>query len=175
MNICIYGASSDQIAEIYKSESEKLGEALAQKGHALVFGGGPYGVMAASARGFYKGGGKIIAVTPTFFTVGRPLFPHCDEIIYTETMRQRKEKLEQLSDAFIAAPGGIGTMDELFEIFTLRTLNRHQKPVILWNLNGCYDRLIDLLSDFVQQGFLPEQGLSMLGIAETVEDVLKLL
>ena len=101
MNICLYGASSDEIAPIYLQETEKLGEKMAAHGHSMIFGGGAAGLMGAAARGMTKGNGRIIGVAPTFFNVDGVLYAHCTDFIYTETMRERKAEMEERADAFI--------------------------------------------------------------------------
>ena len=119
MNICIYGASSNEIDNIYIKYTEHLGQVMGKRGHNLVFGGGAKGLMGAAARGVVKGGGNVIGIAPSFFNVDGVLFEECSEFIYTDTMRERKLAMEEKSDAFIATPGGIGTFDELFEIKTV--------------------------------------------------------
>ena len=101
MNICIYGASSNIIDKTYILETELLGKEMAIRGHSLVYGGGGEGLMGAAARGFHENNGKIIGVAPSFFKVDGVLYEHCDEFIYTENMRQRKEIMENKSDAFV--------------------------------------------------------------------------
>ena len=117
MNICVYGASSGEIDKSYILAGEELGRRMAARGHGLVFGGGARGLMGAVARGMQAGGGEICGVAPSFFHVDGILFPDCSRMIYTETMRERKQIMEDMSDAFIAAPGGIGTFEEFFELY----------------------------------------------------------
>lgn len=154
MNICIYGASSNIIDKEYITKTEALGAALARRGHSLVYGGGAEGLMGAAARGFHSENGKVIGVAPSFFKVDGVLYEHCDEFIYTEDMRSRKAIMEQKSDAFIVTPGGIGTFDEFFEIYTLRQLCRHNKPILIFNILGYYDSLIKMLNKAVEQKFM---------------------
>lgn len=155
MNICVYGASSRTIDEKYIRATEELGKALAERGHGLVFGGGAGGLMGAVARGFEKGGAKeIICVAPKFFNVDGILFERCSEYIYPDTMRERKAIMEEKAHAFVAAPGGIGTFDEFFEIITLRSLGRHTKPVALYNAHGFYKPMLAMLKEYESQGFL---------------------
>ena len=155
MNICIYGAASKTLDEKYITSVEKLGYILAKRNHGLVFGGGRNGLMGAAARGFTRGGAKeIVCVAPKFFNVDGVLYEYCSEYIYPDTMRERKGILEERSDAFIAAPGGIGTLDELFEIVTLRSLGRHSKPVVLYNAYGFYEPMLSMLDIYEKQGFL---------------------
>ena len=136
MVICVYGASSQTIHPEYLTGVEDFGRAMGKRGHALLFGGGDKGLMGAAARGVKAENGKIIGVAPRFFNVDGVLYPHCDTFFYTDTMRERKQILEDQAEAFVAVPGGIGTFDELFEILTLKQLGRHSKPIALLNLRG---------------------------------------
>ena len=165
MNICVYGAASDDIAPIYMEQIEILGAEIAARGHGLVFGGGAHGLMGAAARGAAAQGGKIIGVAPHFFKTDGILFPHCTELIRTETMRERKEKMEQLSDAFIMAPGGIGTFEEFFEILTLRQLGRHNKPIGILNVRGYYDPMQAMMDRAIAEGFLSKTCLQLYTIS----------
>lgn len=139
MRICVYGASSDAIDSMFIRAGETLGERMAERGHELVFGGGAHGMMGAVARGMTKKGGRIIGVAPSFFQVDGVLYEQCDEFLYTETMRERKQLMEDRADAFIMTAGGIGTLEEFFEILTLRQLERHKKPIAVLNTDGYYD------------------------------------
>ena len=156
MNICLYGASSNEIPAVYISETEKFGEEMANRGHRLIYGGGAAGLMGAAATGMVKKQGEVIGIAPSFFNVDGVLFPDCTEIIYTETMRQRKAIMEDKADAFVAVPGGIGTFDELFEIMTLKQLGRHHKPVALFNINGYFDDMLRMIDNAISQGFMTE-------------------
>ncbi len=161
MNVCVYGAASQQIATEYLQAAHELGKALGEKGCTLIFGGGDTGVMGACARGVAAARGRIIGVAPRFFDQEGVLYQDCTEFHFTDTMRQRKELMENLSDAFVMAPGGIGTMEEFFEILTLRQLGRHTKPIFILNTQGYYNDLAALLETAVSQGFLERQGLSL--------------
>jgi len=172
MNICLYGASSNEIDEIYIKKTEALGEAIGKAGHTLIYGGGANGLMGAAARGVVKGGGKVIGVAPSFFNVDGVLFEKCEELIYTDTMRQRKQIMEERADAFLAVPGGIGTFDELFEIMTLKQLGQHKKPVALLNINGYYDSLIKMLSVAVKEGFMTEKSRLLLPAFSEANEIL---
>ncbi len=156
MEICVFGAASKTIDEKYLTAAEALGKCLAERGHNLVFGSGSTGVMGATARGFHKGGGKTHGVIPTFFKDDLSDFVnwHCDKMTYTETMRERKAVMEDAADAFVIAPGGAGTFEEFFEVLTLKQLGRHSKPIAIYNIDGCYDRLNDLLEYSIQTEFI---------------------
>ena len=172
MRVCIYGASSAKTDEKYILAVEDLGETLAKAGHGLVFGAGANGLMGAAARGFTKGGGHIIGVVPHFFNIDGILYDKCDDMIRTETMRERKQIMEDHADAFVIVPGGVGTFDEFFEILTLRQLGRHQKPIIIYNLFGYYDKLLDFLKVSAEESFV--SGVS-LGLFEVMSDARELL
>ncbi len=175
MNICIYGASSNEISRSYINAVEELGQKLAKHGHTLVFGGGNNGVMGAAARGAAKADGPIIGIAPSFFNVDGVLFEGCTKFIFTETMRERKAMMEDISDAFIMAPGGIGTFDEFFEILTLRQLGRHSKSIAIFNVNGYYDNLLNMLQTAVNHGFLTEECLRLCPAFTTPEKLIEYL
>lgn len=175
MNVCVYGAASDSIAPVYLNGAERLGNALAARGFTLVFGGGATGVMGACARGAAAAGGEILGVAPRFFDEEGVLYQNCTQFCFTDTMRQRKELMESLSDAFIMAPGGIGTLEEFFEILTLRQLGRHGKPIFILNTWGYYDSLQAMLEQMVREGFLGRSGLSLYQMANQPEELVELL
>ncbi|MBO5370027.1 MAG: TIGR00730 family Rossman fold protein, partial [Clostridia bacterium] len=131
MRICVYGASSVKTDKKYIDAVENLCYKLASEGHSLVYGAGANGLMGAAARGFTKGGGHIIGVVPHFFNIDGILYDKCDELIRTETMRERKQIMEDKADVFVVVPGGVGTFDEFFEILTLKQLARHSKAMII--------------------------------------------
>ena len=143
MRICVYVAASPTIDPQFIGKVEKMGEIMAKRGHSLVFGGGGNGLMGAAARGVTKGGGKILGVIPSFFKdeVVEAIYDKCDELIYTETMRERKQLLEDMCEGFIVMPGGPGTLDEYFETLCLRQIGQHNKPMAVFNVNGYYDNL----------------------------------
>lgn len=173
MNICVYGSASDKINKTFLTETEKLGSLIAKHGYGLVFGGGGAGVMGACARGAYANNGRITGVVPSFFNVDGVLFDKCTKTIYTDTMRERKKTLEELSDVFVVAPGGIGTFDEFFEIFTLQNLKRHDKPIFILNILGYYDGILDTLKIAVEGAFLAREALDRLIVTQTPEELIE--
>lgn len=175
MNICVYGASSTQIDDEYIALTEELGRRLAAEGHTLVYGAGGAGLMGAVARGFKQNGGGVIGVVPSFLKVDGVLYDGCDETIFTETMRERKQIMEDRSQAFIVTPGGIGTYEEFFEIYTLKQLGRHNKPIVLFNIHGFYDPIMDMLSRAVDQKFMRKESLRLLTVATSVDEVIEQL
>ncbi len=175
MKICIFGSASDDIREIYRVETEKLAEELARRGHGLIFGGGSSGAMGAAARGFARQGGEIVGVAPLFFSGDGILFDRCTRMIRTETLHERKQRMEELSDAFVVAPGGIGTMDEFFEAFTLKNLGRHRKPLVILNVEGCYDRLLAFLDDLAGERLMRGEAKTLFSVCRDAGEAIRSL
>ena len=156
MNICVYGASSSAIDKDYIAKTEELGRKITQRGHKLVYGAGAQGLMGAVARGVREKDGYIIGVSPSYFNVDGILYDGCDEMIYTETMRERKQIMEDNSDAFIMTPGGMGTFEEFFEILTLKQVGRHKKPIAVFNIGGYYDAMEAMIQNAIKGNFMTE-------------------
>ena len=175
MNICVYGASSAKLEDIYYEKTQELGRAMAKRGHGLVFGGGATGMMGAAARGVTQEQGYILGIAPRFFDQPGVLYENCTEFIFTETMRERKQLLEEKSDATIVAPGGIGTYEEFFEIFTLKSLKRINRPIVLYNINGYYNKMKELLEYTAQEKFMDFSILDLVVFLEEPEAVLDYL
>ena len=175
MNICVYGASSNEIDKEYIVKGEELGRVLSKAGHKIVYGGGTGGLMGAVSRGALDEGGYVLGVAPSFFKEMGVLQQKCTEFIFTETMRERKQIMEDRSDAFIVTPGGIGTFEEFFEILTLKQLSRHTKPIVLFNTNGYYDFVDEIISSSVKKNFINEKCLGLYKVLDNPEDILKYL
>lgn len=155
MNITIYGAASPKIDQSYIYQVEELGRFLAKNDHKLIYGGGARGLMGAIARGFKSENGYIIGISPTLFeNIDGELYDQCDEFIFTKTMSERKQLLEQYADAFIVTPGGIGTFEEMFEILSLKQLNIINKPVVIYNVNNYFDSLAAMLNESMDKKFI---------------------
>ena len=173
MKIAVYGAASNNIDKIYIETVEELGRKMGQRGHSLVFGGGSTGLMGAAARGIHETNGKILGIAPTFFkSVDGALYPHCDETIYTESMRERKFLLEEHSDAFIITPGGVGTFEEFFEVFTLKQLHQLDKPIVIYNINGYYDTMEKMIDEAIEKKFMSENNRELYKFFTTDEQIL---
>ncbi len=172
MKICVYGASSYKIDSSFIAAGEKLGELMAKRGHGLIFGGGANGMMGAAARGVYRQKGEIVGISPELFDVDGVLFDHCNEMIFTKTMRERKQLLEDMSDAFVVTAGGSGTYDEFFEILTLKQLGYHNKPIAILNTNGYFDKLAELFEVALKGEFIKENCLKLYKVLDTPEEVI---
>lgn len=170
MRICVYGAASPTIDKEYIDRVEVLGAELASRGHSLVFGGGGNGLMGAAARGVKSRGGEILGVIPKFFRNENveAICEFCNTLIEPDTMRERKQIMEDNSDAFIVVPGGIGTFEEFFEILTLKQLCRHSKPIAIYNINGYYDGLNAFMANAIEKSFIKD---NCLGLYKTTDDL----
>ncbi|MBO5933930.1 MAG: TIGR00730 family Rossman fold protein [Clostridia bacterium] len=174
MNICMYGSASNDIDRIYIEKTEELSKKLAARGHSLVFGGGAHGLMGAAARGFYSENAKITGVVPKFFNVDGILFDDC-EMIRTDTMRQRKQIMDDLAEAFITTPGGIGTFEEFFEIITLKQLGQSNKPLVIFNVNGYFEPLRAMLENCVKGKFMPKTSLDLCFFSDSIDEIIDYL
>ena len=174
MNICLYGASSNTLDRVYLDAAYAFGSLLAKNGHTLVYGGAQ-GVMGAAARGVSDNGGKIIGIAPTFFQVDGILFDRCTEFIPTETMVERKQLMMAHADAFVMAPGGFGTLEEFFEVLTLKQLGRHNPAIAVLNTNGYYNKLQAFVQEAVGQNFVRDACLQLYTLCDTPEQALACL
>jgi len=156
MNICLFGSASDKIDQKYKDATEALGREIARRGHTMVFGGGGNGLMGAAARGVAAENGKIIGVIPKFFDDEKieAIYDNCEELIFCETMDERKQIMDERSDAFIIVPGGIGTYDEFFGVITKKQLGRMDKPIAVYNFDNYYDELESLMYRAMNKRFV---------------------
>ena len=157
--VCVFCGSSDGAREIYKQNCHVLAEAMVSKGIDLVYGGASIGLMGAIADAVLARGGKVIGVIPEHLQNYEISHNGLTELLIVPDMHQRKAKMAELADGFIALPGGIGTLEELIEIATWQQLCLHQKPTGLLNIDHYYDSLIDFLSHSVQEKFLKAQHL----------------
>lgn len=177
MKICVFGASSAHIEQKYITLTEELGEMLAKRGHSLVFGCGATGLMGAAARGVKRGGGYIHGVIPEFFKEEgvEQLFLDCDKITYTQTMAQRKACMEDEADAFIIVPGGIGTLEEFYEVLTLKELGRHSKAIAIFNIDGYFDNLENFMRELMVRKFITSKCYEMYSYFTTAKEILDYL
>jgi len=172
MKVCIFAASSSRIDEEYKIVASRLGTLLAKTGKEVVFGGGGIGLMGIIADAVLANGGKITGVIPSFMK--EEGWSHCDvnEMIVTEDMSQRKKTMFGMSDAVIALPGGVGTLEELTEAITLKQLGLFKGPIIILNTLNFYNSFIDFLGHMISGHFLRNEHKGIWEIATTPEEVI---
>jgi len=166
-SITVYCSSSRHVAPVYFDAATELGRGVASCGWTLVYGGNNLGLMDAVASAARGAGGKVVGITPKMMADQNIVDPLCDELIVTDTMRQRKALLEERGDAFIALPGGIGTFEEWFEVLVGRTLGYHDKPLVLLNINGYYDPLLAMMEHGIEQKFIRPHARDAYFVART--------
>lgn len=171
--VSVFCGSSLGNDAIYKQEAFKLGKSLAQKGIGLVYGGAHIGLMGAVADGALSESGEVIGVIPNFLRSKEIAHEGISELILTDTMHQRKSKMNDLCDGVIVLPGGFGTLDEYFEMLTWGQLGLHQKPLGILNTNGYYNHLINHVETMAQEGFLSEDNKSMVIIESEINMLLE--
>ena len=174
MNICLYGSGSRKIDETYTDEAYKLGCEIARKGHRLVFGGGDTGMMGACAQGVHDCNGKTLGIAPEWIGSFEPLCENCSEFIYVDSKKKKKKKFVENSDAFIISPGGIGTLDEFFEIITLKKLKQIRQEIIIFNIAGFYDKMLEMIDEMGEKGFLYKQE-ELFNIADSIDEIFEYL
>ena len=174
MNICLYGSGSRKIDKIYTDNAYELGIAIAKNNHTLVFGGGATGMMGACAKGVHDNNGNSIGIAPQWIGNFEPLWENCSEFIYVESMDERKNKFVEYSDAFIITPGGIGTLDEFFEIITLKKLKQHNKEIIIFNIDGFFNKMLEMIDEMGKKGFLYKQE-ELFKTANTIDEIFEYL
>lgn len=170
--IAVYCGSSSGSNDLFKIKAEIMGKALAKNNIELVYGGAKVGLMGAVANGALNNGGNAIGVLPRFLAEKELEHTSLTEIHLVDTMHERKFKMADLSDGFIALPGGFGTMEELFEVLTWAQLSLHKKPVALLNVNGYYDALLQFIKVMNRDGFLKDDYLDLLIVSNDVDDLL---
>ncbi len=173
--VTIYGASSSQIDEQYTRIADELGDLLALNGITCITGGGSKGMMGAIADGALRAGGRVIGIIPQFMIDEGWGNNDLSEIIVTKSIHERKQLMAEKSDACIALPGGIGTIEELMEIITWRQLNLYEEPVIIFNINGYYDFLLSMLKKAVDEKFMHPKSYEIWKVAYTPAEVLSIL
>lgn len=171
--IAVYCGSSSGSDKIFADKAFETGKLLAQNNIELVYGGAKVGLMGAVADGVLANDGKATGVLPHFLAEKELQHIRLTEIIFVETMHERKAKMSELSDGFIALPGGFGTMEELFEMLTWAQLSLHKKPIGILNINGYYDSLVEFILTMYENGFLKEEYLDLLIVSENVQDLLQ--
>ena len=171
-SITVFCGSSDGLDNFYKTQAYLLGKTLAEQKIILVYGGAKYGLMGAVADGSLTNGGKVIGVLPHFLMNREAAHQQLTELILVDSMHERKQEMFELCDGFIVMPGGLGTLEELFEIWTWSQLGLHKKPIAILNLNGFYDSLLKLIQSMVQNGFVKKASQDLVLIDDTIEGLL---
>jgi uncharacterized protein (TIGR00730 family) len=170
--ICVYCGSSDKLHPDYLEAARQTGILIAQRGLTLVYGAGCTGLMGALADGALQAGGVVIGVIPAIFNTHQLAHQNLTTLEVVDTIHQRKARLAELADAFIALPGGFGTLDEFFEILTWAQIGLHSKPVGLLNTHQYYNSLLAFIDQAQREGFIYDEHRSLLSCAEQPGELL---
>jgi uncharacterized protein (TIGR00730 family) len=170
-SLCVYCASSDRLDPKYATAATALGREMAKRGWGLVYGGGKVGLMGAVAKAVKASGGRVVGVIPEFMKEKELAYDEADEMHSVVTMRERKLMMETKADAFVALPGGWGTLEEIMEILTLRQLDVLRKPVVIFNQDGFYDELLKFFERMVAEKFNKPSNLQLFTVAKTVDEI----
>ncbi len=173
--VAVYCGSRLGNSEVYEQAARELGLALAENGLGLVYGGASIGLMGAVADEVIRGGAQAVGVIPTFMLKHEIAHEQLTRLHLTDTMHTRKTVMAEYADAFITLPGGLGTLEEIMEIATWRQLYQHEKPMIILNINGFYDRMIEHLKYTTDQGFMKQQDLERLVVCNSIGEAIDLL
>jgi len=173
--VAVYCGSRLGNGDVYEQAARELGSALANNGMGLVYGGASIGLMGAVADEVINGGAQAVGVIPTFMLKHEIAHEQLTRLHLTDTMHTRKTVMAEYADAFITLPGGLGTLEEIMEIATWRQLYQHEKPMIILNINGFYDRMIEHLKYTTEQGFMKQEDLDRLVVCNTINEAIDML
>ncbi|MBE6274462.1 MAG: TIGR00730 family Rossman fold protein [Bacteroidaceae bacterium] len=174
-NVCVYSASSTKIAPVYFAVAEELGRLLASKGINLINGAGSIGLMGTTSNAALAAGGTVTGVIPRFMVEQNWHHNGLTQLIETETMHERKQLMAEMSDGVIALPGGCGTMEELLEIITWKQLGLYLKPIIILNVQGFYDPLLEMLQRAIDGNFMRPEHRAIWLVATSAQEAIDLL
>jgi uncharacterized protein (TIGR00730 family) len=175
LSICVFCASASGLAEVYLDSARLLGKEIGRRGHRLVYGGGNVGLMREVARSVQDAGGEVFGAIPRSLVERELAYGPADELVVTETLRERKAEMDNRADAFVALPGGFGTMEELLEVLTLRQLNLHDRPIVLVNVSGFWDPFLAMVRAMTRQGFASEGEGSLFEVTASPGDAVDLV
>lgn len=174
-SVCVYCGSAEGDDPRFPMAAEALGIALAEAGLTLVYGGGSLGLMGRVARSCLGAGGNVVGIIPQFLHDREVMLREVSELVVTKDMHERKRLMFERADAFVALPGGIGTLEEVVEMMTWSQLGRHDKPIVLVNIAGFWERLNDLIQQMTKAGFIRPGWDVSYDIADTVDAVIPTL
>jgi uncharacterized protein (TIGR00730 family) len=172
LSICVFCGSSPGKDPAYAQAARDLGRLIGEKGHRLVFGGGFIGLMGEVARAASDAGAPIVGILPEILRHVEPPRDAIEELILTDDLQQRKTRMMDIADAFVILPGGMGTMDEYFEVATTAQLSVHHKPIVLIDVNGYFEPLEGLIRHIVSHGFASDRTLSLHTLVDSPEAAL---
>ncbi len=173
MKICVYCGSASGKSKEYSEVAKRLGEYMAQQEITLVYGGGRIGIMGVLARAVHENGGKVIGVIPKALALAEVAYTEIDDLRVVDSMHKRKALMEEISDAFIAMPGGFGTLDELCEIVTWAQLGIHSKPCGVLNVREYFNPFFEMVDNFNREGFIHENDQDLIVKSNCPEEIIR--
>ena len=174
-SVCVYSASSTQIAPVYFEVAEELGRLLARKRINLINGAGCIGLMAATSNAALAEGGTVTGVIPRFMVEQGWHHQGLTRLVETDTMHERKQLMAEMSDGVIALPGGCGTLEELLEIITWKQLGLYLKPIVILNIDGYYNPLLEMLKNAIDGNFMRKEHQAIWQVASTADEAIDML
>ncbi|MGR6064516.1 TIGR00730 family Rossman fold protein [Bacillus velezensis] len=171
--ICVFAGSNPGVNEEYKRKAAELGEYMAEQGIGLVYGGSRVGLMGTVADALMAGGGKAVGVMPSGLFSGEIVHQNLTELIEVSGIHERKAKMSELADGYIAMPGGFGTYEELFEVLCWAQIGIHQKPIGLYNVNGYFEPMMKMVKYSIQEGFSNESHLKLIHSSSRPDELIE--
>jgi len=174
-SLCVYCGSSDRGRPAHHDAARKLGRIMAKAGVRLVYGGGRIGMMGRIADAVMESGGEVIGIIPHFLEQVEVGHSQVTQLIVTENMHDRKQKMAEMSDAFLIMPGGLGTLEETFEILTWKQLGLHQKPIVIADIDGYWRLLTDLIDHMIDESYARPENRELFRVIDNIEELLPTL
>lgn len=174
-SVCVYCGAATNVAPSFRKAASDLGALLGDRGIRVIYGGGRVGLMGLLADAAVRAGGEVTGIIPRHLEEREVAHHNLSELIVVETMHERKKAMVDRADAFIILPGGLGTLDETFEILTWKQLGLHHRPIVLVNIEGYWDRLLDLIQQTIDMGFARPHDGRLFEVANGISEVLEVL
>ncbi len=170
-NVCVYCGSSSNVDEAFKEAATKLGQLIATEKWGVVYGGGRVGLMGLVADSALQHGAYVTGIIPSHIEEREVQHDELSELHVVDTMHVRKQMMVDRSQAFVILPGGLGTLDELFELLTWKQLGLHDKPIVIVNMNGYWQKMLDATQNIANEGFMRQEDLTMFTVVQSVDEV----
>lgn len=172
-NVCVYCGSSSRVDDAFKEAATRMGTMIAKEGWGVVYGGGHVGLMGLTADAALQNGGKVIGIIPEHIQEREVQHDNLTELHVVDTMHVRKQMMVDRSQAFVILAGGLGTLDELFELLTWKQLGLHDKPIVIVNIKGYWTKLLEAVQNIADEGFMRQEDLGLFIVVDSVDDVPK--
>lgn len=172
-NVCVYCGSSSRVDDAFKEAATQMGTLIAKEGWGVVYGGGHVGLMGLTADAALQNGGKVIGIIPEHIQEREVQHDNLTELHVVDTMHVRKQMMVDRSQAFVILAGGLGTLDELFELLTWKQLGLHDKPIVIVNIKGYWTKLLEAVQNIADEGFMRQEDLGLYMVVDSVDDVPK--